>query len=220
MNFLVIFFRYFILFLIYSFIGWLFEVFLTIVKEHKFINRGFLIGPIVPIWGTGAILITLILKETDGIFNLLVSSAFIGTFLEYVVNVLMEKLFKARWWDYSDLPFNVNGRVWLGSSVLFGIGGMYVVLYLNPFFLSLINYLDSNILIYLGFILFIIVLADFAISCNIIKKLKLSAYSIKKDYTEEVSKKVRAILREKSHSFNRLIKAFPDVNFLFKSKKN
>lgn len=220
MNFLVIFFRYFILFLIYSFIGWLFEVFLTIVKEHKFINRGFLIGPIVPIWGTGAILITLILKETDGIFNLLVSSAFIGTFLEYVVNVLMEKLFKARWWDYSDLPFNVNGRVWLGSSVLFGIGGMYVVLYLNPFFLSLINYLDSNILIYLGFIFFIIVVVDFAISCNIIKKLKLSAYSIKKDYTEEVSKKVRAILREKSHSFNRLIKAFPDVNFLFKSKKN
>lgn len=220
MNFLVIFFRYFILFLIYSFIGWLFEVFLTIVKEHKFINRGFLIGPIVPIWGTGAILITLILKETDGIFNLLVSSAFIGTFLEYVVNVLMEKLFKARWWDYSDLPFNVNGRVWLGSSVLFGIGGMYVVLYLNPFFLSLINYLDSNILIYLGFIFFIIVVVDFAISCNIIKKLKLSAYSIRKDYTEEVSKKVRAILREKSHSFNRLIKAFPDVNFLFKSKKN
>lgn len=220
MNFLVIFFRYFILFLIYSFIGWLFEVFLAIVKEHKFINRGFLIGPIVPIWGTGAILITLILKETDGIFNLLVSSAFIGTFLEYVVNVLMEKLFKARWWDYSDLPFNVNGRVWLGSSVLFGIGGMYVVLYLNPFFLSLINFLDSNILIYLGFILLIIVVVDFAISCNIIKRLKLSAYSIRKDYTEEVSKKVRAILREKSHSFNRLIKAFPDVNFLFKSKKN
>ena len=220
MNFLVIFYRYFILFLIYSFIGWLFEVFLTVVKEHKYVNRGFLIGPIVPIWGTGAILITLILKETDGIFNLLVSSAFIGTFLEYVVNVLMEKLFKARWWDYSDLPFNINGRVWLGSSVLFGIGGMCVVLYLNPFFLSLINYLDSNTLIYLGFIFFIIVVVDFAISCNIIKRLKLSAYSIRKDYTEEVSKKVRAILREKSHSFNRLIKAFPDVNFLFKSKKN
>lgn len=220
MNFLIIFFRYFILFLIYSFIGWLFEVFLAIVKEHKFINRGFLIGPIVPIWGTGAILITLILKETDGIFNLLVSSAFIGTFLEYVVNVLMEKLFKARWWDYSDLPFNINGRVWLGSSILFGIGGMCVVLYLNPFFLSLINYLNSTILIYFSFILLVIVVVDFAISCNIIKKLKLSAYSIKKDYTEEVSKKVRAILREKSHSFNRLIKAFPDVNFLFKIKKN
>lgn len=220
MNFLVSFFSYFILFLIYSFIGWLFEVFLTIIKEHKYINRGFLIGPIVPIWGTGAIIISLILKRTDGIFNLLVSSAFIGTFLEYVVNVLMEKIFRARWWDYSNLPFNINGRVWLGSSILFGIGGMCVVLYFNPFFYSLIYYLNDWMIINLGVTFLLIVSLDLAVSCNIIKKLKLSAYSIKKDYTEEVSNKVRGVLKEKSHSFNRLIKAFPDVNFLFKSKKN
>lgn len=220
MEFFIVFFKYFLLFLIYSFIGWFFEVLLTIIKEHKYINRGFLIGPIVPIWGTGAILITLILKEKDGIFNLLVSSAFIGTFLEYVVNVLMEKIFKARWWDYSHLPFNINGRVWLGSSILFGIGGMCVVLYLNPLFYSLINSLSSEAIINLGFILLCILIMDLFVSCNIIKKLKLSAYSIKKDYTEEVSNKVRAVLREKSYSFNRLIKAFPDVNFLFKGKKN
>lgn len=220
MEFVIYFFRYFILFIIYSFIGWLFEVFLTIVKEHKYVNRGFLIGPIVPIWGTGAILISLILKEKDGIFNLLVSSAFIGTFLEYLVNVIMEKIFKARWWDYSNLPFNINGRVWLGSSILFGVGGMCVVLYFNPFFLSFINNLNSNMLIYFGLLLLIIVIIDLSISCNIIKSLKLSAYSIKKDYTEEVSNKVRSVLKEKSRSFNRLIKAFPDVNFLFKGKKN
>lgn len=220
MEFVIYFFRYFILFIIYSFIGWLFEVFLTIVKEHKYVNRGFLIGPIVPIWGTGAILISLILKEKDGIFNLLVSSAFIGTFLEYLVNVIMEKIFKARWWDYSNLPFNINGRVWLGSSILFGIGGMCVVLYFNPFFLSFINNLNNNMLIYFGLLLLIIVIIDLSISCNIIKSLKLSAYSIKKDYTEEVSNKVRSVLKEKSRSFNRLIKAFPDVNFLFKGKKN
>ena len=220
MEFVIVFFRYFILFLIYSFIGWLFEVFLTVIKEHKYINRGFLIGPIVPIWGTGAILITLILKEADGIFNLLVSSAFIGTFLEYIVNVLMEKIFKARWWDYSHLPFNINGRVWLGSSILFGIGGACVILYLNPLFLSLINYLNTGFIVSFGFGFLIILIMDLAISCNIIKNLKLSANLIKKDYTEEVSKKVRGVLREKSHSFNRLIKAFPDVNFLFKGKKN
>lgn len=220
MEFLVNFFKLFLLFLIYSFIGWLFEVFLTIIKEHKYVNRGFLIGPIVPIWGTGAILITLILREKDGIFNLLVSSAFIGTFLEYVVNVLMEKLFKARWWDYSNLPFNINGRVWLGSSILFGIGGACVVIYLNPFFSSLLNNLDNSFIILFGFLFFSFLIIDLFVSCNIIKKLKLSAYSLRKDYTEEVSNKVRAILRENSYSFNRLIKAFPDVNFLFKGKKN
>ena len=132
----------------------------------------------------------------------------------------MEKIFKARWWDYSHLPFNINGRVWLGSSILFGIGGMCVVLYLNPFFLSLISSFNELMTIYVGIILLIIVSFDLAISCNIIKSLKLSAYSIKKDYTEEVSKKVRSVLKEKSHSFNRLIKAFPDVNFFFIGKKN
>lgn len=220
MEFMNMFFKYFILFLIYSFIGWLFEVLLTIVKEQKYVNRGFLVGPIVPIWGTGAILITLILKEKDGIFNLLVSSAFIGTVLEYVVNVLMEKLFKARWWDYSHLPFNINGRVWLGSSILFGVGGACLILFLNPFFMGILNNFSDLFLIYVGALLLILLIIDLTISCNIIKNLKLSAYSIKKDYTEEVSNKVRSILLEKSRSFNRLLKAFPDVNFLFKGKKN
>ena len=98
--------------------------------------------------------------------------------------------------------------------------GMCVVLYLNPFFSLLIGGLNDILIIYFGFILFIALIIDLSVSCNIIKRLKLSAYSVKKDYTEEVSKKVRAVLREKSNSFNRLIKAFPDVNFLFKSKKN
>ena len=104
------------LFLIYSFIGWMIEVIYTLIEKKKFVNRGFLIGPLVPIWGTGAVLITIILRPDDSLFNLVISSAFIGTFLEYVVNYLMEKMFKVRWWDYSSLPFNISGRVWLGSS--------------------------------------------------------------------------------------------------------
>ena len=85
------------LFLIYSFIGWMIEVIYTLIEKKKFVNRGFLIGPLVPIWGTGAVLITIILRPDDSLFNLVISSAFIGTFLEYVVNYLMEKLFKVRW---------------------------------------------------------------------------------------------------------------------------
>ena len=125
------------LFLIYSFFGWIIEVIYTFFEKKKFVNRGFLIGPLVPIWGTGAILITLILRPDDSMFNLIISSAFIGTFLEYVVNYLMEKIFKARWWDYSKLPFNVNGRVWLGSSLFFGIGGVIIVQFMNPLLFDL-----------------------------------------------------------------------------------
>ena len=127
----------FALFIIYAFIGWLIEIVAALINNHKFINRGFLVGPIIPIWGVGALLISWFVKPSDSVFGLIVSSAFIGTFLEYIVNYIMEKIFKARWWDYSNLLFNIEGRVWLGSSFLFGIGGFLLIRYMNPFFTNI-----------------------------------------------------------------------------------
>lgn len=207
------------LFLIYSFIGWLVEIFLTLVMERKFINRGFLIGPLVPIWGTGAILITLILRPQDSLFNLVISSAFIGTFLEYVVNYLMEKLFKVRWWDYSQFPFNINGRVCLVSSCIFGIGGLLVIKIINPFLFNIFAKVNPSVFCIIIMFLMMLVLVDFCISFNIIQKLKISAESVRKDYTEEISKKVRATLMDKSFGFKRLLKAFPNVKFSSKKKR-
>ena len=207
------------LFLIYSFIGWLVEIFITLVMERKFINRGFLIGPLVPIWGTGAILITLILRPHDSLFNLVISSAFIGTFLEYVVNYLMEKLFKVRWWDYSHLPFNINGRVCLASSCIFGVGGLLVVKIINPFLFNIFAKVNSSVFCIIIMFLMMLVLVDFCISFNIIQKLKISAESVRKDYTEEISKKVKSALMDKSFGFKRLLKAFPNVKFSSKKKR-
>lgn len=218
MNSAYIFTNYFLLFLIYSFIGWVIEVSAELINNKKIVNRGFLIGPIVPIWGFGAVLITIFIKSSDSPLSLIVTSAFIGTALEYVVNYLMEKIFKARWWDYSHLPFNINGRVWLGSSILFGFGGYFLVNYLNPFFLNIISKINPSFAIILSSILLIVLALDLVISCDIITKLNLSAHSLKKDYTEEVSKKVKLVLEEKSNSFRRILKAFPDVTFQFKKK--
>lgn len=206
------------MFLVYSFIGWLVEVFVTLIMEHKFINRGFLIGPLVPIWGTGALLITLILKPNDSLFNLIVSSAFIGTFLEYVVNYLMEKIFKARWWDYSNMPFNINGRVCLESSCLFGICGVLVVKVFNPLLLQWFSMINKWVFYIIVFVLVLITMMDFCISFNIIQKLKISVESARKDYTEEISKKVKATLMKRSLWFRRLLKAFPNVNFPLRKK--
>ena len=207
------------LFLFYSFIGWIIEVIYTFITEKKLVNRGFLIGPLVPIWGFGAVLITLILKKDDSLFNLAISSAFIGTFLEYVVNYVMEKMFKVRWWDYSRLPFNINGRVWLGSSLFFGLGGILVVKFLNPIIFNLFSMINEVIFSWIVIIFVLIFLTDFCISFNIINKLKISALSMKKDYTEEISKKVRSVLMEKSLWFRRLLKAFPNIRISFKGKK-
>ena len=213
------FFIFFSLFLIYSFLGWILEIIISIINNHKFINRGFLIGPIIPIWGAGAILITLMLRPSDSVFSLIISSAFIGTFLEYVVNYLMEKIFKARWWDYSNLPFNIEGRVWLGSSLLFGIGGFGIIRVFNPFFKGLLLMINKTVLCIIGIILLSAMIVDICVSCSTIKNIKLSAYSLRKDYTEEVTKKVKVALKKRSYSFNRVLKAFPDVKFLFITKK-
>lgn len=207
------------LFLLYSFVGWIIEVIYTFIIERKFVNRGFLIGPLVPIWGFGAVLIMLILRSDDSLFNLAISSAFIGSFLEYVVNYVMEKIFKVRWWDYSKLPFNINGRVWLGSSLFFGLGGILVVKVFNPIIFNLFSMINETVFSVVVIILILIVLTDFCVSFNIINKLKISALSMKKDYTEEISKKVRAVLMEKSLWFRRLLKAFPNIRISFKGKK-
>ena len=172
------------LFLIYSFIGWIIEVIFSFIVEHKFINRGFLVGPLVPIWGTAAILITLILRPDDSLFNLIISSAFIGTFLEYIVNYLMERIFKARWWDYSNMPFNINGRVCLAYSCLFGLCGVLVVKVFNPLFFKMFLIMNNSVFCILVLILMLLVAIDFCISLNIVQKLKLSADSLRKDYTE------------------------------------
>ncbi len=209
----------FSLFIIYAFIGWIIEIIAALINNHKFINRGFLIGPIIPIWGIGALMISWIVKPSDSVLGLIVSSAFIGAVLEYVVNYMMEKIFKARWWDYSNLPFNIEGRIWLGSCLLFGVGGLLLIRYMNPFFTSVLLKIDKTFLCVLATYALVIMIIDICVSGNIIKNLKLSAYSLRKDYTEEVTKKVKQALKEKSYSFNRLLKAFPDVKFLFKSKK-
>jgi len=203
---------WFLVFIIYSFIGWIFEVFITFVNTHKFVNRGFLIGPVIPIWGAGCVLITILVKD-QSILRLIIFSGTIGAILEYAVNYIMEKIFKARWWDYSHLPFNVNGRIWLGSVLLFGFGGLFVVKYISPWLFNSVTEIDPTMLYALSMILFMVLIADIIISTGIIKNLKLSAEAMQQDYTAEITKRVKKVLSNKSSDFKRLLKAFPNVKF-------
>ncbi len=203
---------WFLVFIIYSFIGWIFEVFITFVNTHKFVNRGFLIGPVIPIWGAGCVLITILVKD-QSILRLIIFSGTIGAILEYAVNYIMEKIFKARWWDYSHLPFNVNGRIWLGSVLLFGFGGLFVVKYISPWLFNSVTEIDPTMLYALSMILFMVLIADIIISTGIIKNLKLSAEAMQQDYTAEITKRVKKVLSNKSSDFKRILKAFPNVKF-------
>ena len=117
---------YILLFFTGAFLGWVMEVVCKLIQFGRFINRGFLIGPYCPIYGFGAVLVTALLTpfsaSPPAVFVL--AMAVCGT-LEYLTSYSMEKLFHARWWDYSHRRFNLNGRVCAGTLIPFGLMGLW-----------------------------------------------------------------------------------------------
>ena len=191
------------------------EVGCKLVELKKFINRGFLIGPYCPIYGWGCILIILLLnKYTDDPLVLFVMDILICSILEYFTSYFMEKLFKARWWDYSRRKFNINGRICLETMIPFGLLGCLIMYFVNPFFVSVYSKIPSNILIIISSILFTIFLIDNIISYTIMFKMKIPKIKISKDSTEEITEYVRSILAKRSFLYKRLMKAYPNMKIL------
>lgn len=201
----------FILFIFYSMIGWIIEVLDQFYRKKRFINRGFLIGPYCPVHGIGALLMVLLLSGiTDSYIILFFSASLICTILEYITSFLLEKIFKARWWDYSCYKFNLNGRVCLQNSIFFGIAGVFIVKIANPFVVKFImqNVSDLNVIC---LVLGIVFTLDLFISFNVIVKFKNITNILTKDSTEEISNRVKKTLAKKSILFKRLINAFPNL---------
>ena len=202
---------YFLLFLIYSFIGWLIEVIGKLIEKHKFINRGFLIGPICPIYGHGCILMILTLSRyKDNPLVLFVNAIFICSLLEYFTSYFMEKIFKARWWDYSTKRFNLNGRICAETMIPFGILGTLVICVINPIFEYLLNLFNFETIKITAIVLFIIYIIDYTISLIIMFGFKGTLKTGGKEGTEEITKKVKKILINKNVLYKRLVEAFPN----------
>lgn len=185
----------FLLFIIYSFLGWCVEVINSFLNSKGFVNRGFLIGPYCPIYGVGLLLIIYFLKEyTDSYLVVFVMSMFICMILEYFTSYVMEKLFNARWWDYSHKKFNINGRICLETTIPFGLGGMGIIYIVNPLIEKVLSYLSSNGLIIIGIIVMIIFFSDLVVSFITVMKVKNVKITKIKDNTEEINKKVKEYL--------------------------
>lgn len=120
-------------FFIYSFLGWVCECIYCGIGARRFINRGFLEGPYCPIYGWGALIVLYALEPFKNNLVLLFFAGMILTsLLEYATSVVMEKMFHSTWWDYSNRRFNLNGRICLRNSVMFGVMGVVVVRIIHP----------------------------------------------------------------------------------------
>lgn len=203
---------YILLFFTYAILGWLMEVGCKLVETKKFINRGFLIGPYCPIYGWGAIIITLLLNKylADPI-ALFIIAIVICSIIEYVTSYFMEKIYHARWWDYSRRKYNINGRICLETMIPFGILGVLIMYFANPFFTGIYEKIPEIALTVICSFLVIVFLIDNIISSHIISTIKFEGIKAEKDNTKEITEKVKQILQSKSFLHKRLINAFPDI---------
>lgn len=139
--------QYLILYLfVYAFLGWLLETGYAFYELGKFTKRGFLYGPICPIYGWGAIILLLFLSHyKDNSLKLFFSSAIIFSVFEYIVSFCMDALFAAKWWDYSNEFFNLNGRISIMFSFVWGIIALIFINHIHPFIKSKLDILLEKI---------------------------------------------------------------------------
>ena len=129
-------------FFIYSFLGWITEVVYAALKTNKFVNRGFLAGPICPIYGVGIVFALVLLNGVrDKWYLLLIIGALLATVLEFVTGFILEKFFKTKWWDYSKEPFNIGGYICLRFTLLWGFGILLLFYTVVPEIEKLVNIL-------------------------------------------------------------------------------
>ena len=188
---------YILIFFTYSIAGWCMEVIRIFLnpKYKKFVNRGFLIGPYLPIYGSGVVGITLFLgKYSNDLPVLFCLSIIFCGFIEYMTSLVMEKLFNARWWDYTDKKFNINGRVCLENLIPFGLAGTIILHWINPILINLFDKIPDLPKSIVAYSLLTIFCIDATISFTIISKFKKSATDVdlsEADDTENISKYVK-----------------------------
>lgn len=179
-------------FVIYSFLGWVMESIVRSISEKKLINTGFLVGPMCPIYGIGAIIMMLFLDRFENNIPLLfIVSIVVLTIWEYLVGVLLETIFKTKYWDYSDQKFNFQGRVCLTNSICWGILGVLFVKGIHPAIIKLLEKVDIHILHYVIFIITIVAIVDTIVSIIKLKNIKVTLEKI-----EELNKEIKEKLKE------------------------
>ncbi len=202
----------FMLFIIYAFLGWLMEVIGQLVIKHRFVNRGFLIGPICPIYGWGCLILTYMLdRYKSNLVVLFVMAIVICSILEYLTSYFMEKIFKTRWWDYSDKRFNLNGRICLETMVPFGFLGCLVVCVINPFIVRMLSSVNETIMLVIVIVLLITFIVDNILSFKIIFNFRSTITNAEADATEEITRKVREVFVKRGMLKKRLVNAFPTM---------
>lgn len=180
-------------FIIYSFLGWLLETVAKSIEQKKFINSGFLVGPLCPIYGFGAFIMLIFLDRfKENYLLLFFMGMVILTAWEYLVGIILEKAFKTKYWDYSNYKINFQGRICLVHSTIWGILGVIFIRFIHPYVIEFINIIDIKYIIMIDALLYMILVIDCIYS--IIKATNIRSKIIKlREITETLKEKLEEI---------------------------
>ncbi len=200
----------FLIFMTYAFGGWAMEVIISLLQRRKLVNRGFLVGPICPIYGVGALLLSLVVSSDESPLVIFCVAVVGSAVLEYGISYIMEKLFRVRWWDYTDQPFNLNGRICAESVLAFGVIGVLILKIINPALLTLYSSMPQFLMLLLAAILAAWLIFDIALSLWLMLGVRVTVGTVQRDATDEIAARVHEVLTDKGKLNRRLVKAFPN----------
>ena len=209
----------FLIFFICSFVGYIMEVLWCFLGSKKLVNRGFLCGPVIPIYGVGALLIlfTLLRYYSDPVvvfvFGVIITSA-----LEYFTSFLLEKIFHNKWWDYSTNKYNINGRICLKNSFAFGVLSLVIIYFVAPLLSLFFKLFSIKTWSIIALVLLIILILDIIYSVVIAYNLRNRIIIVEELKNEKIAKIpviLEKRLRDSIQGFKafpaRLLRAFPDL---------
>lgn len=217
MKFMYYAFLLFMKFILFSIFGYIAEMMMCMIVDRKITNRGFLCGPVIPIYGVGSIALIFLLDPfKQSPIVVFVFGMIITTIIEYITSYLLEKIFHNRWWDYSQNKFNLNGRICLLNTSLFGIGSLAIIYLFNPMFDIFLSQMNHIALIIISAACFIIFALDVIYSCVVAYNLRnqiIIFSELKNEKLARIPGMLERMLKKEGKKIKkypkRLLKAFP-----------
>jgi uncharacterized membrane protein len=206
--------QYFLAFIAYAFVGWVYESLLYTVQEKKVISSGFLYGPYCPIYGGGAVIMIFVFYgRTDSPVVMFLGGMVLATLVEYFTAVFLENCFHKKWWDYSKLKYNFQGRICLLGAVAFGTMCLVLCRFIHPVFVRLISNIPESVQFWLAVSLAFVFIVDYMVTLLVLRTKKKTALENDEEYENKLpqlnlemifdsvhlKKKFKFSLRDKIH---------------------
>lgn len=230
-------------FIFYSFFGYFLENLYLIYESKKFVNSGFLIGPFCPIYAVSALSLFIFFEPISQhpLFFFL-GAIILTSVIEYTTSLILESVFKTKWWDYSNEKFNLHGRICLKTSLSWGVLSTFIYYFVHPSVEIITNKIGNTLPSYIPYLIILYFLIDFSLTINSLVNLKIIYLKLKKlgdkyeenlikfkkehlskidfdEIKENFQQKQSQIYNKLKKKYKRLPKAFPNINIIINQFK-